>query len=490
MLKKKFHNFDKLTDAINLKFNYFNIYNLDKHKLDFFFRQKIIDDIGIMNLSNKLCSSEKIILNAPEIFLINLKKKGYKINFFFSKFLFAINILKKIFIFLAKYFLILINSLILKNNFINNSIFFFSVTNEGLPDSNKQKVKNNCFINWYLTKYKINHKYVYILTSKNKKNYKKYYFINNFRPSLNYNEFKKFNFEILSFLSNVFKNFKKIKIESLIFFDEYIDYLLINSCQKKNLPKKIIFNNSSTLKRPIWTESYLKKKLTVEFVWYSTNNGIHQLNQKKSFWQSLINWPVYVIWDKYHLEILKKIDCQNFKYKIAGNINYKDISKNFNLNKKSKKIISIFDFFAFDDGDPRKDLDTFFYPHDYYNNRLIDDFYNSIIKLSKLKDTIFIIKNKKRDIRNKYFIENYKFLFDNKDKFIFADISLDPAKIIKKSDYCISLPFTSPAIVAKNLNVPSIYYDPSKKIKNNKYWTHGVPLVKSFSKIKKDIENL
>ena len=190
------------------------------------------------------------------------------------------------------------------------------------------------------------------------------------------------------------------------------------------------------------------------------------------------------------MEILKKIDCQKYKYKIAGNINYKDISKNFNLNKESKKIISIFDFFAFDDKDSRKDLDTFYYPLDYYNNKLIDDFYTSIIKLSKLKDTIFIIKNKKRDIRNKYFIKNYKFMFDNQDKFIFADTSLDPAKIIKKSDYCISLPFTSPGIIAKNLNVPSIYYDPSKKIKDNKYWTHGVPLVKSFSKIKKDIINL
>ena len=82
MLKKKFHNFDKLTDAINLKFNYFNIYNLDKHKLDFFFRQKIIDDIGIMNLSNKLCSSEKIICALK--FLINLKKRVIKLIFFFK----------------------------------------------------------------------------------------------------------------------------------------------------------------------------------------------------------------------------------------------------------------------------------------------------------------------------------------------------------------------------------------------------------------------
>ena len=491
MLKKKFHNFKKLTDAINLEFNYFNIYNIEKYELDFFFRQKIFDDIGLINLSNKLCSSKKIILSAPEIFLINLKKKGYDVNFFFSKILFSLNILKKIIIFIVKYILILITSIIFKSNYKNNSILFWSVSNDGLPDFNKKKIKNNCFINWYLSKYKTNNKYVYIYTSASKKNYKNYFFIKNFRPSLNFNEFKIFNSEIFNFLSQIFKNYKKIKIESLIFFDEYIDYILINSCDRKNLPKKLIFNNVSTLKRPIWTESFLKKKLPVEFVWYSTNNGIHQINEKKSFWQGLINWPFYIIWDKYHLEILKKNDHQKYKYKFAGSINYKDISKNFNLDKKSKKIISIFDFFAFDDKDPRKELETLYYPYDYYNNKLINEFYKGIINLSKLKDTIFVIKNKRsRDLNKYFFSKKFKILYDNKKKFIFADASLDPAKIIKKSDYCISLPFTSTAIVAKNLNVPSIYYDPIKKVNNNKYWTHDVPLISSLDKIKKDIEKL
>ena len=92
--------------------------------------------------------------------------------------------------------MILITSIIFKSNYKNNSILFFFFSNDGLPDFNKKKIKNNCFINWYLSKYKTNNKYVYIYTSASKKNYKNYFFIKNFRPSLNFNEFKIFNSEI------------------------------------------------------------------------------------------------------------------------------------------------------------------------------------------------------------------------------------------------------------------------------------------------------
>ena len=66
-------------------------------------------------------------------------------------------------------------------------------------------------------------------------------------------------------------------------------------------------------------------------------------------------------------------------------------------------------------------------------------------------------------------------------------IAIDPRipakKLIERSNAVITIPFTSTAIIGKEYNKPSIYYDSSGTIDKKEY--HGIPLIKN----KIDLQN-
>ena len=62
-----------------------------------------------------------------------------------------------------------------------------------------------------------------------------------------------------------------------------------------------------------------------------------------------------------------------------------------------------------------------------------------------------------------------------------------PFSLIKSSSKVISLPFSSPSIIAKHHNVDSIFFDPTNKLKflnDYKFANHGIKILNS-NEIKK-----
>ena len=57
------------------------------------------------------------------------------------------------------------------------------------------------------------------------------------------------------------------------------------------------------------------------------------------------------------------------------------------------------------------------------------------------------------------------------------DSEMAATKIIKRSCACISMPFTSTALMAKLEGKPSVYYDPSGLVQKNDRSAHGVPIL-------------
>ena len=65
--------------------------------------------------------------------------------------------------------------------------------------------------------------------------------------------------------------------------------------------------------------------------------------------------------------------------------------------------------------------------------------------------------------------------------FIFDRTNSNIFDLIKSSNICISFPYSSTAILARELGKPSIYYDPSNQIdKYNKKFSHGIHVINNF----------
>ena len=99
------------------------------------------------------------------------------------------------------------------------------------------------------------------------------------------------------------------------------------------------------------------------------------------------------------------------------------------------------------------------------------------------KYNITLLWKIKRDITNDIHPDSLRFIDDfslmKNVKRIDANISA--SRVIQKADAVISIPYTSTAIEAINIGIPSIYYDPSGLLENDKNYTHGLPLLNTLS---------
>ena len=63
------------------------------------------------------------------------------------------------------------------------------------------------------------------------------------------------------------------------------------------------------------------------------------------------------------------------------------------------------------------------------------------------------------------------------------DLNIVAARLIEKCAMVISMPFTSIALIAKNLGLPSYYYDPSGLIQREDRAAHGIPVISGVDEL-------
>ena len=99
-------------------------------------------------------------------------------------------------------------------------------------------------------------------------------------------------------------------------------------------------------------------------------------------------------------------------------------------------------------------------PEQYYNFENIKKFYETIIKSNREYHLVFKIKR-----ISKYTDLNYvKYIqFLKKEGFNILD-DICPFSLIKSSTKVISLPFSSPSIIARHYIIESIFFDPTNKL--------------------------
>ena len=118
----------------------------------------------------------------------------------------------------------------------------------------------------------------------------------------------------------------------------------------------------------------------------------------------------------------------------------------------------------------------------YYSEELNLKFLSTIIDVFN-DDDWEILWKRKRIVSNS-FISNGFNIKQNKiveGSLITINPDVAPRSLIKNSDAVISMPFTSVSLIAKELSVPTIYYDASGEILE--YKSHNISVLKSKNEL-------
>jgi polysaccharide biosynthesis PFTS motif protein len=452
------------------------------------FKQEFLNKIlyDFLKLDNKKKNFKNFKFN------LDLENNKIKVNFFYFIFnitLYISLIIFSPFIFFFSYF---------KNFFILNKKFILLY---GIPQNyykNKSNIGFNIFLNKFfksnIDNYYLIKRQEFLSLKKNRVIFVKdpliYLFFNS---KLTLSDFKKFLLDITHY-SLLF--FKLIKYKPFCILA--LDFLLLPYA-KVLFEKKLI--NECSITNTNWTKQYLWMQILdrygIKFTMhlYSLNTSTFMTNDNKFevYHPSLKYLKVdkIFVWHHFYIKTLSKIGIKsNFKINDPFIPFEKNSSKNY-FSKIYKDYLKIFVVDVVPQSDSwMKKYNVLNYYYCFNNNyKFWNDIKITLTKFTNKKIIIYYKSKREKSVEQEAKIKKY---FEGTGilvKFFSPEYSLK--KIIEGVNITISMPFSSPSILALLLKTKCMYYDSSGLLINNYISDSLVPLVsnevKLFSILKKYI---
>jgi len=240
------------------------------------------------------------------------------------------------------------------------------------------------------------------------------------------------------------------------------------------LARDYMFNNSGWIYRPLWTYEAEKKGSRIVFYFYSTHcESFKRPNgypiQAKS-WQ-VVSWPLYLVWDKYQADFVRRAVNQAANIEIVGPVWFQ--SSSVEIPKLPVGSVAVFDV------QPHRNslyqtfgLDSYkeFYVPKTCNQFLLDIY--SVVGECKRA----MVHKRKRNtglmLHPQY--ENLINFLMKADNVFPIEPDISAIRVIENCFAVISMPFTSTALLGRELGKPSIYYDPHGAVQKDDRAAHGI----------------
>lgn len=234
------------------------------------------------------------------------------------------------------------------------------------------------------------------------------------------------------------------------------------------------FPHSEIIHRPLWSYIAEGKGAKIIVYFYSTSEQpfMNGVDESQQYEYGNCYWPNYVAWDDYQLNRIRRYADSRSIIDIYPAVDFSDAG-NFTLKKKGVRAIAIFDV------QPTRvsqhmgvtTLADYWFLNSNLATIFLEDIYDVLCEFG-----ILMVYKGKRDIGNrgekKY--DRAINILKKRENFITAKSALSPKKIIGQTNAVISFPFTSTAIYAKEMNVPSVYYDPLGVLDKSDPAAHGI----------------
>ena len=250
------------------------------------------------------------------------------------------------------------------------------------------------------------------------------------------------------------------------------------------LANEYLFSYSNLDYRPLWTYVVTRRGSNVTFWAYASSlSGIKKTNGEYTFtdyaWE-ISTWPTILVFTKEFKQFVENTVLYRSKVILTSTpiANTDNILPKILFNKISNKIvISVFDV------SPVSDINAAMLLHDprYRTFKNAKLFLTGIFNVFNDEKFIIIFKVKRPIKNNNFFDKSYidyiESLSKSNNNIILCHGDISAEKIIRMSNLCISIPFTSTAFIAAMLNIESIFYDGSGMVFSDDRNLQGVGLI-------------
>lgn len=255
-----------------------------------------------------------------------------------------------------------------------------------------------------------------------------------------------------------------------------------------SLAREYFFHNSGWLYRPLWTYELESKKSSSTLYFYSTN--CERFKTLKGYpglgyGYKAMNWPRYLVWDSYQADFVRRAAGDSSCVLVVGPIWFSSSAESLPEFKRS--YIALFDVTPFRDSKfCSLGLDTLFYTPGV-SRKFIDD----VISVANEAGFAIIWKRKRNvgRIAHPSYRKFVKSLVEGEALRI-VDPDISAFRVAKGSQAVISMPFTSTALIARSLGIPSAYYDPFGMIQKDDRAAHGIDVLNGRAELEKWMEQL
>lgn len=242
-----------------------------------------------------------------------------------------------------------------------------------------------------------------------------------------------------------------------------------------SLAREYFFHNSGWLYRPLWTYELDLKQSSASLYFYSTNCELFktQLGYPVPLYgYQAMNWPRYLVWNQNQAEFVRRVTTQSANVVEVGPIWFSSNTRTVETN--GVPCLALFDVTPF--------RHSRFCQHglnvEFYTPDVTNAFINDVTEIADLAG-IEVLWKRKRNVgriahpRYRRFVE----LLDQNSNVTLTDPEISAIRVIQASAAVISMPFTSTALIARSLGVPTAYYDPSGIVQKDDRAAHGIDVL-------------
>ena len=247
---------------------------------------------------------------------------------------------------------------------------------------------------------------------------------------------------------------------------------------KETLAREYLFNNSGWIYRPLWTYEAEGKGSSIIFYFYSINVEMPKKNTgypPVNYGLTSMTWPKYLVWDNYLADFVRRvIGTKKADIDIVGPIWFE--TSNEEIPDMNQPYVAIFDVI------PRRESKYRLLAMDsnLYSVKVSHSFLDDISDLVK-KYNHFLYLKRKRDIGSAAHPVYRSFVTQlaDENRIILLSSKMSVNKIIESSSAVISMPFTSTAVIAKEMGKPSVFYDSEGVLIKGDRAAHGIKIITS-----------
>lgn len=248
---------------------------------------------------------------------------------------------------------------------------------------------------------------------------------------------------------------------------------LVRMQQSDKLARDYLFHNSNWIYRPLWTYEAAAKGSRITLYFYSTNCETFKRPGRDPlrayFGYQAMTWPYYLVWDKYQANFVRRVACGNPHIDVVGPIWFS--ASAVKMSVLPKRTVAVFDV------QPVRDLfyNTLAVDFDYYTPKTANQFLTDIHEVLGDADCFLALK-RKRDLGKlvhpayRHFVEK----LEASPHCIHVDPGTAATNVIRDCIAVVSMPFTSTALLGRELGKPSIYYDPHGLLQKDDPAAHGI----------------